>query len=206
MGEEGRKNTQNSYIWLRVGVDPLKPAASYRYYPTGTIQTDGYVSNRSVVRDAKGKLRHAGCLVHVRRYIFDVYQATKSKKGNSQSKVNLEAETMLKDIKAIFKVEKKYRSFLKNGKISEEQFVEQRKAEALLLFATFHTHLLEASKTVIPKSTFDVGLSLPCTGESHHLGGPSLQEGPLGSIAPWNVKAKDLAWQDRMPLIPKEDD
>jgi transposase len=81
MGEEGRKNTQKSYIWLRVGTNPLKPAASYRYSPSraatvaaelldgfaGTIQTDGYASYRSVVRDSKGKLRHAGCLVHVRR-------------------------------------------------------------------------------------------------------------------------------------------
>ncbi len=88
------------------------------------------------------------------------------KKGNTQSKVNLEAVTMLKDIKAIFKVEKKYRSFLKNGKISEEQFVEQRKAEALLLFETFHTHLVEASRTVIPpKSTFDVAVSYALGGQ-----------------------------------------
>lgn len=290
MGEEGRKNTQNSYIWLRVGVDPLKPAASYRYYPTraataatellegftGTIQTDGYVSYRSVVRDAKGKLRHAGCLVHVRRYIFDVYQATKTKKGNSQSKVNLEAETMLKDIKAIFKVEKKYRSFLKNGKISEEQFVAQRKAEALLLFDTFHTHLLEASKTVVPKSTFDVAVSY-ALGQwdilTTYLDTPLLspdnsaaeravrgvalgrrnwnisgspagatsscamytltqtallnsldpgaylfhvlekatilvnlpyKKGPWEALLPWNINPKDLAWQDRMPLIPEK--
>lgn len=290
MGEEGRRNTQNSYIWLRVGCDPLKPAASYRYYPsraataaaellegfTGTIQTDGYVSYRSVVRDSNGKLRHAGCLVHVRRYIFDVYQATKTKKGNSQSKVNLEAETMLKDIKAIFKVEKKYRSFLKNGKISEEQFVEQRKAEALVLFDTFHAHLLEASKTVVPKSTFDVAVSY-ALGQwdilTTYLDTPLLspdnsaaeravrgvalgrrnwnisgspagatsscamytltqtallngldpgaylfhvlekatilvnlpyKKGPWEALLPWNINPKDLAWQDRMPLIPEK--
>lgn len=292
MGEEGRRNTQNSYIWLRVGTNPLKPAASYRYFPSraatvaaelldgfvGTIQTDGYASYRSVVRDSKGKLRHAGCLVHVRRYLFDVYQATKTKKGKTQSKVNLEAETMLKDIKAIFKVEKKYRSFLKNGKISEEQFVEQRKAEALLLFATFHTHLVEASRTVIPKSTFDVAVSYalgqwdilttyletpllsPDNSAAERAvrgvalgrrnwnisGSPAgatsscamytltqtallngldpgaylfhvlekattlvdlpYKKGPWEALLPWNIDPKDLAWQDRMPLIPREDD
>lgn len=292
MGEEGRKNTQKSYIWLRVGTNPLKPAASYRYFPSraatvaaelldgfvGTIQTDGYASYRSVVRDSKGKLRHAGCLVHVRRYLFDVYQATKTKKGKTQSKVNLEAETMLKDIKAIFKVEKKYRSFLKNGKISEEQFVEQRKAEALLLFATFHSHLLEASRTVIPKSTFDVAVSYalgqwdilttyletpllsPDNSAAERAvrgvalgrrnwnisGSPAgatsscamytltqtallngldpgaylfhvlekattlvdlpYKKGPWEALLPWNINPKDLAWQDRMPLIPREDD
>ncbi|MDD3058681.1 MAG: IS66 family transposase [Sphaerochaeta sp.] len=292
MGEEGRRNTQNSYIWLRVGTNPLKPAASYRYFPSraaivaaelldgfvGTIQTDGYASYRSVVRDSKGKLRHAGCLVHVRRYLFDVYQATKTKKGKTPSKVNLEAETMLKDIKAIFKVEKKYRSFLKNGKISEEQFVEQRKAEALLLFATFHSHLLEASRTVIPKSTFDVAVSYalgqwdilttyletpllsPDNSAAERAvrgvalgrrnwnisGSPAgatsscamytltqtallngldpgaylfhvlekattlvdlpYKKGPWEALLPWNIDPKDLAWQDRMPLIPSEDD
>ncbi|MXI86933.1 IS66 family transposase [Sphaerochaeta halotolerans] len=292
MGEEGRKNTQKSYIWLRVGTNPLEPAASYRYSPSraatvaaglldgfaGTIQTDGYASYRSVVRDSKGKLRHAGCLVHVRRYLFDVYQATRPKKGTTPGKVNLEAATMLKDIKAIFRVEKKYRSFLKNGKLSEEQFVEQRKAEALLLFDTFHTHLLEASKTVIPKSTFDVAVSY-ALGQwdilTTYLETPLLSpdnsaaeravrgvalgrrnwnisgspagaasscamytltqtallngldpgaylfhvlekattlvdlpytKGPWEALLPWNIDPKDLAWQDRMPLIPREDD
>ena len=290
MGEEGRKNTQNSYIWLRVGVDPEKPAASYRYYPTraataateilegfaGTIQTDGYVSYRSVVSDSKGKLRHAGCLVHVRRYLFDVYQAMKNKKGNSESKVSMEAGTMLKDIRAIFKSEKKYRAFLKNGKLTEDQFMVLRKTEALSLFETFRAHLVEASKTAIPKSTFDVAINY-ALGQwdilTTYLDSPLLtpdnsaaeravrgvalgrrnwnisgspagatsscamytlmqtallngldpgaylfhvlekatslvdlpyKKGPWEALLPWNINPKDLAWQDRMPLIPEK--
>lgn len=291
MGEEGRKNTQKSYIWLRVGTNPLKPAASYRYFPSraatvaaelldgfvGTIQTDGYASYRSVVRDSKGKLRHAGCLVHVRRYLFDVYQATRPKKGTTPGKVNLEAATMLKDIRAIFKSEKKYRAFLKNGKLTEDQFMVLRKTEALSLFETFRAHLVEASKTAIPKSTFDVainyalgqwdilttyldsplltpdnsaaeravrgvalgrrnwnisgspaGAASPCAmytlTQTALLNGLDpgaylfhvlekattlvdlpYKKGPWEALLPWNINPKDLAWQDRMPLIPRED-
>lgn len=32
------------------------------------------------------------------------------------------------------------------------------------------------------------------------------KKGPWEALLPWNINPKDLAWQDRMPLIPREDD
>ena len=32
------------------------------------------------------------------------------------------------------------------------------------------------------------------------------KKGPWEALLPWNIDPKDLAWQDRMPLIPREDD
>jgi hypothetical protein len=31
------------------------------------------------------------------------------------------------------------------------------------------------------------------------------KKGPWEALLPWNIDPKDLAWQDRMPLIPRED-
>ena len=97
MDEEGRGNTRNSYIWLRVH-DGRQPAASYRYYPsraalaaeeltdgfTGILQSDGYGAYRSLVKQSDGRLVSAFCLTHVRRKFHDIVMGTNSRKSKKQ--------------------------------------------------------------------------------------------------------------------------
>jgi len=102
MGEQGRTNTSNSYIWLRIyeGRDP--PAVSYRYYLSratyaaqellagfsGMIQTDAYGVYQSLVKARDGELKQAFCLTHARRKFYDIYVSCggKSKKRRKKNR------------------------------------------------------------------------------------------------------------------------
>ena len=80
IGEEDRKDTQNSYMWLARGGPPGKKAAWYEYHKTrageyakdflegysGYLQTDGYAGYDSAVKDMPGII-HVGCFAHARR-------------------------------------------------------------------------------------------------------------------------------------------
>ncbi|MBC8548613.1 MAG: IS66 family transposase, partial [Candidatus Brocadiales bacterium] len=173
LGEQGRENTCKSYIWLRVYDGPGEPAASYRYFPTraasaaekllegyeGTIQSDAYGVYRSLVKKRDGKLGHAFCLAHVRRKFFDIYigaggKNRKQKKNLATHSIRNDAEIIIGDIAAIFKLESDLREQLYREKITEQEFLEKRKKRAQALFKIFREHLEEKQKTAIPKTPF----------------------------------------------------
>ncbi len=167
MGEEGRENTQTSYIWLRV-YNGREPAASYRYYPTraalaaeeltdgfeGILQSDGYGAYRSLVKQSDGRLSSAFCLTHVRRKFYDIVVGTNgrtAKKSASQATKGIGriAQQFVQDIGAIFALESRLREQLVRNQIDEDQFLRKRREQAERLFAVFKTHLDQQKNTAM---------------------------------------------------------
>lgn len=170
MDEDGRENTRNSYIWLRVH-DGQQPAASYRYYPsraalaaeeltdgfTGILQSDGYGAYRSLVKRSDGRLVSAFCLTHVRRKFYEIVMGTNSRKSKKQVSpatkgIRKAAQQMVQDIGEIFALESRLRKQLDHNQISGEQFLHKRREQAEPLFAIFKDHLDQQKKTVIPQT------------------------------------------------------
>jgi transposase len=89
MGEEDRKDTRKSYMWVARGGPPGKPAVLYKYRQTraafhakafltgyqGYLQTDGYDGYDSAVKELPGIL-HVGCFAHARRKFFEAAKVT----------------------------------------------------------------------------------------------------------------------------------
>jgi transposase len=84
MGEEDRKDTQKSYMWLARGGPPGKPVALFKYSSSrraenvdefiegfhGYLQTDGYAGYDSAVK-GRSDIIHVGCFAHARRKFFE---------------------------------------------------------------------------------------------------------------------------------------
>jgi transposase len=80
MGEEGRSDTQKSYMWLARGGPPEKIVVLYEYRKTrggyhakeflggysGYLQTDGYNGYDKAV-EGNSNIIHAGCFAHYPR-------------------------------------------------------------------------------------------------------------------------------------------
>jgi transposase len=84
MGEEGRSDTDKSYMWLSRGGPPGKTVTWYEYKQTraaynaremlegysGYLQTDGYGGYDAALRGMSG-IVHVGCFAHARRKFFE---------------------------------------------------------------------------------------------------------------------------------------
>ena len=84
MGEEGREDTQHSYMWLALGGPEGKKVAWYEYHESraafhataflkgyrGYLQTDGYKGYDTAVNDTPGII-HVGCFAHARRKFYE---------------------------------------------------------------------------------------------------------------------------------------
>ena len=88
-GEEGRKDTTRSYMWVARGGPVDSPVIIYRYAPThsaavaekilsgyqGYVQTDGYEAYDRVC--SREGLTHVGCWAHARRMFTDARKSSK---------------------------------------------------------------------------------------------------------------------------------
>jgi transposase len=129
MGEEDRKDTQKSYIWLARGGPPDKTVIILKYRPTrasvnidefvegfaGFLQTDGYEGYDCALKRHRGII-HVGCFAHVRRKFFE------AQKAGSQAK---SASIGLKYIQKLYAIETELR--IKD--LCDADFVAQRKAQ-----------------------------------------------------------------------------
>jgi transposase len=129
MGEENRADTKKSYIWLARGGPPDKIAVIFKYKDSrasenigefiagysGFLQTDGYAGYDSALSN-RDDIIHVGCFAHARRKFFE------AQKVSSQSK---SAAIGLKYIRKLYSVETE----LRDKKLSDAVFVEQRKAQ-----------------------------------------------------------------------------
>ena len=152
MGEEGRKDTSKSYMWLARGGPPGKTVVWYEYFPNragtsafgfldgykGYLQTDGYKTYDSVVRDLVGVI-HVGCFAHLRRKFFEVI------KGVGKSEL---AEEAIRYIKVLYEIE----NTLRKQELAPSVFLEKRKEKALPVLSAFKTWLLKQEKEVLPSS------------------------------------------------------
>ena len=152
IGEEDRKDTQHSYMWVARGGPPGKKVVLYEYYKTragknakeflygysGYLQTDGYEGYDSAVKDMP-EIIHVGCFAHARRKFFEASKA--AEKPHS-------AEEGIKHIRKLYYLEEELRS----QNLDEEKFLLERKSRAEPILETFKTWLLKRAQEVLPSA------------------------------------------------------
>jgi len=151
MGEEGREDTQKSYMWLACGGPPDKKVLWYEYHETrkgynakkflegysGYLQTDGYDGYDSAVKELSGII-HVGCFAHARRKFYEA------------AKVNKDARTAqegMKHIRNLYEIEDE----LRKRKYDDETFVNERKKCAGPVLEKFKAWLEKRNDEVPPK-------------------------------------------------------
>ena len=152
MGEEGRDDTQKSYMWLARGGPSGRTVVSYEYRQTragrhtkellsgytGYLQTDGYEGYDSAVKDMP-LIIHVGCFAHARRKFFEASKSTN--KPHS-------AEEGIKHIRKLYELEER----LRKENFSEDDFLSERLKQAGPILATFRKWLEKRANEVLPSS------------------------------------------------------
>ena len=150
MGEEGRENTQKSYMWLARGGLPGETVVWYEYHPTrcannakeflcgysGYLQTDGYEGYDAAVK-GNPNIIHVGCFAHARRKFFEASKATKKPQS---------AQEGIKHIRKLYIIE----SELRNQNLDNETFLTERKIRAGPVLDGFRKWLLKRKEEVLP--------------------------------------------------------
>ena len=150
IGEEDRKDTQKSYMWLLRGGPPGKTVVMYKYRKTraaynakallegytGYLQTDGYAGYDAALKELSGII-HVGCFAHARRKFFEASKA--SKKPQS-------AEQGIKFIRKLYYIESEMRSQFQD----EQEFVDERRKHAEPVLNDFKSWLLKRVEEVPP--------------------------------------------------------
>jgi transposase len=156
MDEPGRENKQLSYMWLARGGPPGKIVVWYEYQEsraskhiveiltgyTGYLQTDGYESYETALKDLPGII-HVGCWSHARRYFFEAMKISRAPGG---------AEEALSQIKGLYTVEEKLREKLKQKQLTVNEFLEERKEKCEPILAAFHEWLESQQGQVLDSS------------------------------------------------------
>jgi transposase len=152
MNEPGRKNTDQSYMWVFRGHGTDKPVIWFEYHPTrsaqialahlknyeGYIQSDG-LATYDVELGKNLRVVHAGCWSHTRRKF---YEAAKNTDAASN------ANAALGFIGQLYKIEDEAR----NKKLSPEEIKQLREKEAAPVLDSFRAWLDDRVHHVAPKS------------------------------------------------------
>ena len=153
--ERNRPASTKSYMWVTVGTTrTYKKIILFNYFQNrseeipslllenyvGYLQTDGYQAYNEV--DSNPGIKHIGCWAHVRRYFIKAEKV--SKKAKSE-------KVALSFIRQIYFAEDKYRSLLKAGQLTEDEFIRQRKEAVLPILAKFKKWLDGKKLNVLPK-------------------------------------------------------
>jgi transposase len=163
MGEEGREDTQKSYMWLALGGPLDKPVVLYEYRETrggyhakellkgysGYLQTDGYEGYDSAVKDMPG-IVHVGCFAHARRKFYEASKITKKPQS---------AEEGIKHIRKLYRLEEELRS----QNLDDSTFVSERKARAGPMLDQFKSWLLKRKEDVPPSLLLGKAISYTLT-------------------------------------------
>jgi transposase len=157
MGEEGRSDTQKSYMWLARGGTSKKKVVWYEYHQTragrhakaflegykGYLQTDGYDGYDCAIKEMPD-INHVGCFAHARRKFFEAAKVTEKARS---------AEEGLKHIRKLYNLEDEMRSiYEKDGDL--EKFLNTRKARAGPILEAFKGWLLKRKDEVLDSSLF----------------------------------------------------
>ena len=155
MGEEGRDDTQKSYMWLARGGPPDKTVVLYEYRQTrggynareflegyrGYLQTDGYEGYDAAIKGMPGII-HVGCFAHARRKF---YEASKATSGRRSAKPQ-SAEEGIKHIRKLYALEEE----LRNQNLDDNTFLTERKARAGPILEKFKAWLIKRQNEVPP--------------------------------------------------------
>ena len=150
MGEEGRSDTEKSYMWLARGGPPGKTVVWYEYHETraarhakdflkgysGYLQTDGYEGYDAALKDMP-EIVHVGCFAHARRYFFEASKTTKKPQSAGEG---------IKHIRKLYSLEKE----LREENLDPEIFLAKRKAHAGPILSDFKSWLLKRKEEVPP--------------------------------------------------------
>jgi transposase len=150
MGEEGREDTQKSYMWLARGGPLGKKVLWYEYHETrggynakkflqgysGYLQTDGYEGYDAAVRDMPGII-HVGCFAHARRKFFEAAKVAKD--GRS-------AQEGIKYIRNLYDIE----DDLRGRGLDDTSFLSERKARAGPVLEKFKVWLMKRQEDIPP--------------------------------------------------------
>lgn len=136
----GREHPIHSYNfrWTRSGKNVIPFLEGFE---GNVIQSDGYAGYDSAVdfwneNHPDHKITLCNCNIHARRYFADSVKATKSPT----------AKEAIKIYEGIFKSEKELREKFRNGKISEEQYLELRQKKVKPQFDYFNKWLVAKSE------------------------------------------------------------
>jgi transposase len=157
MNEPGKENKQLSYMWLARGGPPGEIVIWYEYHESraakhiveilsgysGYLQTDGYEGYETALKELTGKIIHAGCFAHVRRYFFEAMKISRRPGG---------AEDVLSRIKGLYTVEEKLREQLKKKQISCDTFLKERREKCEPILADLHRWLEDQKGKVLESS------------------------------------------------------
>ena len=152
IGEEGRSDTQKSYMWLARGGPPDKKVIWYEYHPTrgayhaktflegysGYLQTDGYEGYDCAVK-GMGGIIHVGCFAHARRKFYEAAKTNKESRS---------AQEGIKHIRNLYDIEDELREKIKDN---NGLFLSERKARAGPVLEKFKAWL-EKRKGEVPPS------------------------------------------------------
>ncbi|MCG8699741.1 MAG: IS66 family transposase, partial [Bacteroidales bacterium] len=152
MGEEGRQNTQKSYMWLARGGPPEEPVVIYEYHQTrafsnihgflegykGYLQTDGYEGYVTALKDHPDII-HVGCFAHARRKFFEASKVSK-KPGSAMEGI--------KHIQKLYQIEGELRS----KELPENDFLEQRQQQVAPVLEKFKSWLDKRASKIVPSS------------------------------------------------------
>ena len=159
MGEEGREDTQKSYMWLARGGPPGKSVVLYEYRQTrgglhareflegyaGYLQTDGYEGYDAAVKD-KPEIIRVGCFAHARRKFFEASKSTKKPQS---------AEEGIKHIRKLYELEER----LRKEQREQSDFLIERKQQAQPVLAAFRAWLEKRAVEVAPSSLLGKAIS-----------------------------------------------
>jgi transposase len=142
MGEAGRSDTQNSYMWLTLGGPEEKTIAWYEYHPTRAASHAkeflcGYKGYDCALKGMTGII-HVGCFAHARRKFFEAAKTSKESRS---------AEEGIKHIRNLYDIENE----LRKKNIDNDTFVTERKARATVVLETFKAWL-DKGKGEVPPS------------------------------------------------------
>ena len=132
IGEEGRSDTQKSYMWVARGGPPDKKVIWYEYHSSragshakefltgykGHLQTDGFSGYDTAVKDNPDIIQ-VGCFAHARRKFFEASKAGRESKS---------AQVGLAYIRKLYEIERKLRSQWDKDKNTEKFLLDRKKA------------------------------------------------------------------------------
>ena len=145
MGEEDRKDTRKSYMWLARGGPPGKEVVIFKYSGSrraenidefvdgfsGYLQTDGYAGYDCAVNGHRAII-HVGCFTHARRKFFEAQKTGVHGKP---------AATGISSIKGLYGIDNELRGKLERNELEENNFLTQRKERSLVVLAKFRKYL-----------------------------------------------------------------
>jgi transposase len=156
MREEGRKDTDKSYMWLARGGPPDKKVVWYEYHPTragynakeflegyrGYLQTDGYKGYDTAVEGNSGII-HVGCFAHARRKFFEASTVTEKPQSTQEG---------IKHIRKLYYLEDELRSKYEMKEEEQELFLSERKARAGPILDDFKKWLMKRQPDIPPST------------------------------------------------------